>query len=318
MSIKSINNIKTIISINILVLIFFLLLILKNAYALESKILIRIDNKIITNVDIINETKYLKALNPKLNELDKNKIFEIAKTSLVREKIKEIELTKYNVQSVNEEYLENVIKSIYSNIGIKSKNEFLKYIKNFNINISTIEKKLLNEALWNQLIFIKFFSKLKIDKEKIRKKLQSTTQISTSYLIYEIVFNIEDNQKPNDIYLKIKNSIKEVGFQNTASIFSISDSSKTGGQIGWVNENSMNKKIFDEIKNLKINEFTKPILIPGGFLILFIKDKKEIKEEIDIEKEVKLKIRSLQNQQLNQYSNIYFNKIKKDIIINEK
>ena len=80
----------------------------------------------------------------------------------------------------------------------------------------------------------------------------------------------------------------------------------------------MNKKIFDEIKNLKINEFTKPILIPGGFLILFIKDKKEIKEEIDIEKEVKLKIRSLQNQQLNQYSNIYFNKIKKDIIINEK
>ena len=318
MSIKSINNIKTIISINILVLIFFLLLILKNAYALESKILIRIDNKIITNVDIINETKYLKALNPKLNELDKNKIFEIAKTSLVREKIKEIELTKYNVQSVNEEYLENVIKSIYSNIGIKSKNEFLKYIKNFNINISTIEKKLLNEALWNQLIFIKFSSKLKIDKKKIRKKLQSTKQISNSYLIYEIVFNIEDNQKPNDIYLKIKNSIKEVGFQNTASIFSISDSSKTGGQIGWVNENSMNKKIFDEIKNLKINEFTKPILIPGGFLILFIKDKKEIKEEIDIEKEVKLKIRSLQNQQLNQYSNIYFNKIKKDIIINEK
>ena len=179
-------------------------------------------------------------------------------------------------------------------------------------------KKTLNEALWNQLIFIKFSSKLKIDKEKIRKKLQSTKQISNSYLIYEIVFNIEDNQKPNDIYLKIKNSIKEVGFQNTASIFSISDSSKTGGQIGWVNENSMNKKIFDEIKNLKINEFTKPILIPGGFLILFIKDKKEIKEEIDIEKEVKLKIRSLQNQQLNQYSNIYFNKIKKDIIINEK
>ena len=214
--------------------------------------------------------------------------------------------------------MENVIKSIYSNIGIKSKNEFLKYIKNFNINISTIEKKLLNEALWNQLIFIKFSSKLKIDKEKIRKKLQSTKQISNSYLIYEIVFNIEDNQKPNDIYLKIKNSIKEVGFQNTASIFSISDSSKTGGQIGWVNENSMNKKIFDEIKNLKINEFTKPILIPGGFLILFLKDKKEIKEEIDIEKEVKLKIRSLQNQQLNQYSNIYFNKIKKDIIINEK
>ncbi len=313
-----INNIKRILSINVLILIFFVLLFLKNTYAFESKILIRIDNKIITNVDIINEVKYLKALNPKLNELDKNKIFEIAKTSLIREKIKEIELTKYNVQSVNEEYLESVIKSIYSNIGIKNKNEFLKYIKNFNINISTIEKKLLNEALWNQLIFVKFSSKLKIDKEKIREKLQSTKQISNSYLIYEIVYNIEDNQKPNEIYQKIKNSIKKVGFQNTASIFSISDSSKTGGQIGWVNESSMSKKIFNEMKNLKINEFTKPILIPGGFLILFIKDKKEIKEEIDIEKEIKLKIRSLQNQQLNQYSNIYFNKIKKDIIIYEK
>ena len=243
-----INNIKRILSINVLILIFFVLLFLKNTYAFESKILIRIDNKIITNVDIINEVKYLKALNPKLNELDKNKIFEIAKTSLIREKIKEIELTKYNVQSVNEEYLESVIKSIYSNIGIKNKNEFLKYIKNFNINISTIEKKLLNEALWNQLIFVKFSSKLKIDKEKIREKLQSTKQISNSYLIYEIVYNIEDNQKPNEIYQKIKNSIKKVGFQNTASIFSISDSSKTGGQIGWVNESSMSKKIFNEMK----------------------------------------------------------------------
>ena len=136
-------------------------------------------------------------------------------------------------------------------------------------------------------------------------------------MLFEIIYNPEKKSIANEIFQEIEKSINENGFENTASIFSISESSKTGGQIGWVEETSISNEILREISKLEVGNYTNPIQIPGGFLILHIKDKKKIKKDIDIEKEVALKIRNLQNQQLNQFSNIFFNKIRKDIIINE-
>ena len=88
--------------------------------------------------------------------------------------------------------------------------------------------------------------------------------------------------------------------------------------MGWINESSMNKKIYNEISKVQIGDYTDPILIPGGFLVLAVMDKKKIQNEIDVKKELNARIISLQNEQLNQYSNIYFKKIKKDILIDEK
>ena len=292
-----------------------------NNFALSSitnEIIIKIDNKIITNLDIDDEIKYLKALNPNLKNLTSDKIFEIAKNSLIREKIKEIEIFNKSNESVDENYLNNVIERIYKNIGLPNETEFIRYLNSHDVKIETVENKLANEALWNQIIYKKFFSKVKIDKDKIKNEIEKNKSNVNSYLLYEIIFNIDENSKLNEVYDKIKKSISINGFENTASIFSISDSSKTGGRLGWVNESSINKKIQKQIINIKIGEFTKPIIIPGGFLILQVKDKKQIEQEIDINSEIKLKIRALSNQQLNQYSNIYFNKIKKDITIYEK
>ena len=286
--------------------------------SIENSIILKIDNKIITNIDIQNEAKYLKALNPNLQSLDKNRIIKIAKTSLIREKIKEIEISKSSLGEIDDEYLDNVIKSIYKNLNFRNKDEFLTYIKSFQIDIATIERKLSGEAYWNQLIYKKFFSKLKIDKQKIKKEILSNKQTLNSYLLYEIFYNVEDNPKSKELFKKIEESISVDGFENAASIYSVSESSKTGGKLGWISENSIDKKILSKILNLQNGEYTSPILLPGGFLILFVKDKKEIKKEIDVEKELTLRIRSLQNQQLNQYSNIYFKKIKKNILINEK
>jgi len=313
MNIKSINLIKN--------LFFFIILIVlfnSKVFSIENKIILKVNNKIITNIDIKIEAKYLKALNPNLKTLDENKLLEVAKTSLIREKIKEIEISKFNQNEINEEYLENIIKSIYTNIGLENKEEFLNYINSRNIEFSTIKKKLSNEAIWNQLIYNKFFSKLNIDKEKIREDIKLNKIKSNSYLLYEIVYSADQNIEAKKLFNEIKKSISEEGFENTASIFSISASSKTGGKLGWINENSVNKKILKEISKLEIGQYTNPILIPGGFLILSVKDKKEIEKKINIDKELVLRIRSLQNQQLNQYSNIYFKKIKKDIEINEK
>ena len=214
--------------------------------------------------------------------------------------------------------MDSIIEKIYKNIGLKSKNEFIDHIANFKISISSVEKKLTNEALWNQLIYQKFYPKIKVDENKIKNEIKSYKQYSNSYLLYEILFSTKENEKSIDLYNRIEKSISENGFENTASIFSISQSSKTGGRLGWIDESSVNKKILKEISVLKIGEHTKPILLPGGFLIIKVDDKKSVEKKIDIENELIQRIKATQNEQLNQYSIIFFNKIKKEVIIDEK
>ena len=303
----------------IIILFFSLIFIFQtSAWAIENKIILKINNQIITTLDIHEEANYLKALNPNLNNLDEKKIIKIAKTSLIREKIKEIELSKYKKTKIKQEYSEQIINSIFTKIGLENKNEFIKYINTFGLTIDVVEKKLNIETRWNQLIYKKFFSKLKINEKSIKEKIKNNREKSISYLLYEIVFNVGENIDKNKIFENIQKSIIEDGFENTAAIYSITESSKTGGNLGWVNESNINNKILKKIQNLQIGQHSEPILIPSGFLILKIKNKKTIEKEINIEKEIDIRIRSLQNQQLNQYFNIYFKKIKKDIFINEK
>lgn len=315
--IKKIPGTKSIKILSIFILIFFNFFITKSI-SIENKIILKINNSIITSVDIKNEANYLKALNPNLINLEDYKIIQIAKNSLIREKIKEFEISKLDNQSISSDYIESIIKSIYSNIGITSKDEFLNYINKLNINILDVEKKLSIEALWNQLIYRKYYSKLKIDKNKIRQEIKKNKQTFNSYLLYEILFNAEENDKILELHNKIKKSIDENGFENTASIYSISNSSNSGGKLGWINENAVNKKILTKISNLKKGEYSKPITIPGGFLILKVEDIKVIEKNIDIETELSERIKAIQNEQLNQYSNIYFNKVKREIVIDEK
>ena len=300
-----------------LLLIFFLL-VQTSIFAFENEIIVKVDNKIITKIDIKNEAKYLSSLNPNLKDLKENDLFQIAKSSLIREKIKEIEISKMDNIIINQDYLNNIISSIYQNIGFTNKNEFLNYLKIQNIDIEEIEKKISKEAVWNQLIYKKYIKKVKIDENKIKREIENNKQFVNSYLLYEITFNTEKKDDLQIIFEKIKKSIEINGFENTASIFSISDTSKVGGKLGWINENSISKKIVEEIKNLNDGEYTNPIQIPGGFLVLSVKEKKTLEQETDVEAEFLLKVKALTNQQLNQYSNIYFNKIKKNIKIYEK
>ncbi len=300
------------------ILFLFLLFFNSEAYSVETKIIVKIDNKIITNIDVLNEVNYLKVLNPNLTELDKNQIFQIAKNSLIREKVKEIEISKINNVEIETEYLENIITNIYQQIGLKNKDDFINYIKNNNIDLKTIKKKLSNEALWNRLIYKKFISKVKIDEQKIKEEIKKTERTINSYLLNEIAFSVDQNEKLVELFDKIKISIKENGFENTASIFSLSDTARTGGNLGWINEGSIDKNILKKLQNLNLGEFTDPILIPGGFVILLLKDQKKISQKIDFNAEFSSRVRDSQNQQLNQFAIIFFNKIKKDINIYEK
>ena len=317
MSFKTLRN-KYLIA-NVFLIIICHLFYSSKGLAVEGKIIVKIENEIITNLDINNEEIYLKILNPNLTNIDKQSLYMIAKNSLIREKIKIAEISKHKLNEVDDKYLENVVNSIYSKIGIKNKQDFISYIESYGLNLSTLKEKLTYEALWNQLIYRKYFTKVKIDTDKIKQDiLISNNNKTKSYLLSEIVYSVDKKDQRKIIEKKIDESIKNNGFENTASIFSISESSKTGGKLGWIDESSINTEIKEKIINLNIGEITSPIVVPGGFLILKIENIKEIENKIDINTELEKRIVFLQNTQLNQFSNIYFMKIKKDFFIDEK
>ena len=300
----------------ILFIIFFLFENNK-VNAVENKILLKINNNIITSVDIFNEVNYLALSNKNFKELENIKTFQIAKNSLIKQNIQEIEILKnFKELKIDEKYSNNLIKNYYENLGFDSYEDFLKYIKLNNVDINIIKKKITIEVLWNQLIYRKFSSNVRIDKEEIKKNLSKNEKIN-EYLLSEIVFSTEKKGDLNIKLKEIKNTIKSEGFAKAALEHSISDTAKNSGELGWVKENFISKKIKQELKKLKVNEYTNPIKVPGGFLILKINDLKEINKQIDLEKETNLIVRKQTNDQLNQFSNIYFNKIKKNIKINE-
>lgn len=307
-----INNI-----IKIYLIFFFILSI--NANAIENKIVFKVNNEIITSFDIDNEIKYLEILNPTIKDLDKRTILEIGKNSIIREKIKKIEIKNYNRNlDINKDYLNKLLESIYLNINLKSIEEFEKYLLINNLNIQFINEKISIESLWNDLIFSKFSSKLKINKEDLKKEIMiSKNKVAKSYDLLEILFDISTINELDKKYQIIKKDIEEKGFSNAASIHSISDTSKIGGKLGWIDENAINKKIKKEIALLNDGDYSKPIIIPGGALILKLNKTKEKKIQLNLNKELENIIKIERNRQLNQFSKLYYNKVKKNIAIDE-
>ena len=292
--------------------------ILNNAKSIESKIIYNIENEVITNIDIKNEFKYLIALNNSLKELDKEKLLNISNQSIIREKIKKIEILKnFKEILLNEDYYELLLKNIYTRLNLKSISEFDIYLKDYDLKIEDIKTKITIDVLWNELIVKKYNSKIVIDEAKIKKKILKNSKIkSKEYELAEIIFEVTSKDAIEKKYNQIVESINDIGFENSAATYSFSESAKIGGDIGWINENSLNNNIRKNISNLKVGEFTKPIILSNGILILKLINIKNSETTIDIENELKKAINYERNRQLNQYSKIYYNKIKKNLDFN--
>ena len=302
----------------ILYIIFFCLNF-SATYAIETKIIYVIQDEIITNIDIKNEFKYLLALNNKLESLDKEKIFKISKESIIREKIKKIELAKnFSNLEIDKRYTDKLLKNIYMSLNFKSLDEFNEYLKPYNQNVNDITKKLTIDALWNELIIQKYNSKIKINENELRKKILNKSKNETiQYNLSEIIYEVKDKKNIEKKYSEIKKSIIEIGFENSASIYSVTETSKIGGNIGWISQESLNPKIMQNISKLNINEISKPIIVSNGILILKVNKIKKTLTEINYDEELKKLIVYERNKRLNQYSKIYFNKVKKNIGFNE-
>ncbi len=303
-----------------IILVIFFSLINKNAFS-ENKfyIVAKVNNEIITNYDVETESNYLKLLNPNLNQLDKNRVIGIAKNSLINEIIKQKQLEKIFKFDESQKIIDKIFKDFYINLGFSKEKEFDQVLKNKRTySILEVKEKIKIDFLWNKLIYNLHNKQIKIDKNKLISKIKNSDQYKNQYLLSEIFFNKDKNESLEDKVNKIKKSIDDVGFNNTASLYSISETSNVGGKIGWIKEENLSPKILEELYKIKAGEITEMIKIRNNFLILKIEEIKKNKIKIDNEMKLKEMIDFERNRQLNQFSNIYFNKIKINYSIDEK
>tara|TARA_S200000501_G_scaffold202963_1_gene190943 strand:- start:335 stop:1249 length:915 start_codon:yes stop_codon:yes gene_type:complete len=291
-------------------LILFILFLNLNA---ESKITIikKVNNQIITNLDIDIEEKYLKTLNPKIKNLDPIDFRRIALESLVNEKIKKIELERFFIIDHNE-LPKDVFISFIKKFNVADEDEFKKFLRSNNLKLEMVKKKIYMEFLWNSLIYNKYGAGIKIDENKIKNKvLEISKKVKEKkFLLYELIYNIDDVKNLENKTSKIKQSIKDIGFESTVSIYSISETAKVGGKIGWINEGQVSNIIYKELKDLKKGEITDPLKTLNGYMLLMAKDIKYSEKKIDIEKETKKLIDYETNEKLKNFSLLHFNKVK--------
>ena len=303
-----------------IILIFIFFLFSTFSYSkIDLQIIMKINNQIVTSYDIEKESNYLLALNPKLNEINKNDLFKLAKKSMIKEMIRKSEILKYKEIDSDNPRNKNILRNIMLNLDFSNQLQFENYLNDFDISIDDLKKKIGIENEWKNLVYSKYSTSIKIDKENLINQIErsSKEEFSIEYNLSEIVFIKNQNISLKDQTKKILESIEINGFENTANLYSISNSSKVGGKIGWVKKNNLSLEINRELENLKINSYSVPIKIDNNYLILKINDIKEITVKIDKEKELDRMIMIETSKQLDKFSNIFYNKIKLNSVISE-
>ena len=282
-------------------------------------IVYKVNNQIITNKDVEKEQHYLISLNNRLKELDEARLLEVSKESALREKIKKKELEKYFNFETLELNIDIYLENFYKTLNLNNKNEFEQYLEENNISLNYIKNKIQIEVLWNQLIYDQYISQINIDKNELKKKLQETYNNLDQkvYSLSEILFENEISTDFDKRLKDITQSISEVGFNNTANLYSVSDSAKFGGKIGWVEEQKLSKKIIEELQTLETGQFTGPIQTGGLYLILKIEEIKYEKAKINEEEELNKMVQFETSKQLDQFSKIFYKKIKINNTIDE-
>ena len=304
-----------------LILGIFTIILFINFETAYSEIFIKakVNNQIITNFDIKNERNYLLALNPNLKNLPNENLNRYAIDSAINEKVKKIEIEKKYQILENNNIIQKIIKDLYSEIGISNIEEFKNYLRKYNIDLNIVKKKIAIEVAWNDYIVQKFNNSILVDEAKIRNKINELSKQNSveNLLLSEIIFTVNENENFDNKFNKIKESINKIGFEETAKVYSVSESKKNGGKIGWVYKSQLTNKISETIETVQIGEFTDPITVPGGFMLLKLNEKKNQLLEIDEEEQFKKAVNFEKNRQLTMYSTLQYKRIYNEAVINE-
>ena len=302
---------------NLFIFIFFIFSSI-NSYA-KIEIKFKIEDEIITNIDIEQEKKYLIFFNPNIKKLNKSQITKISENSLIQEIIKKRELNKVFKDYEDKKFIKNLKNNLFKFKGAKNENEFKQILSSQKISYERIIEKAKNERLWNQLIFRKFEKSVKINEKKLKAKLinKISNEKKYEYNLSEILFEIIEKETFKEKNMEIKNFIKSNGFAAAVSKYSISNSAYSDGKLGWIKETLLSENLVTILSSMSSGSITKPIKYPNGYLLLKLNDKKEIKQKIDLEKELKELINFEKNKQLNQFSLLFYKKLKQNTDINE-
>ena len=301
-----------------IIISFLIYLNIENSYTFENKILFKVENEIITTIDIYEEIKFLKKFNPEVNSLNETDLLEISKNSILKEKIKKIEIMNFVKKlKVDDKFLLQLIKNRYSKLNINTLEEFESFLEQNNLNSTTIREKFTIELIWNDLIYQKFYKKIIINKEQIKNDIINSPQKEKQkeLLLSEIVFTRSNKIDFKNKYEKILSDIDKIGFKKAALIHSEASTASSGGLIGWVKVNNLNKKIKQVISRLTPGEFSEPVRTSSGFIIIKIEEEKEYVSKLNLEDKVNEIVIFKTNEQLDQFSNMYFNKLKKNFTI---
>ena len=301
-------------------ILIILLLIFQNSYLfgkINNSIIVKVGNEIITSIDVENEIKTLLFLrNLNINQENINRSKDYAIKTLIRNSIKKSEIKKYDVQDFSQKELDTYLEKISKNLKVeKSQLKFLFSSKGIDYSIFIDRYK--NLLKWNKLIFDIYRNQISLNTVEIENEieLRLTSVSQTDYNLSEIEIIITENI--DEEIKKIYDSIKKIGFKDTAKKFSTSTSGIDGGNIGWISDKTINKSYLKYLNNVKTGETTKPIKQEEILTILMINDKKIANpKKMDLEKLKNLIIRQKKEEKLMLFSRSHFAALESTILIN--
>ncbi len=285
---------------------------------IESRIVAKIENKIVTNFEIKN--KILSSLilsNLEINQKNIDKFKEQSLEFLIQTKLKEIELSKYNIK-IDNNRLNSYLNSISSNDITALKQKFEAY----NLDFELFTQNIQTDLKWKNFIFSKYSKKIEIDENSVLEeieKIKKNKSVIKEYNLSEIEVNLENDQPKDKIILSLKDKIKNIGFEETALQYSISSTASNKGSLGWVNSEGLSDNIKLLLEKMDPGTISEPIEISQNLLFLKLNDTRIIKsKEIDLDKLKKNIIIQRKNDLFDLYSNSYLSKLKNTSLIEYK
>ena len=302
----------------LVLLFFFLSLFFSNILANENKIIVKIDNQIITSYELKNKIlTNIILLNEELNQNNINKNKKLALDSLINSRIKRKEFEKYNIDINKTNILSQLLAVSANNINALKK----KFEVN-NLSYEMFEEDIKIEVTWKQFIFQMYNNKVKINEKEIEKqidKIKKNRLDIEEFRISEILISFNDETDKKNKISFINKKINENGFDDTALRYSESSSAYEKGDLGWLNAASLSDQISKIISSLNVGDISPPIENMNDVLFLKLIDKRSSKaQNINYDTLRENLINKKKNELFNLYSGSYLSKLRNNSLIEYK
>lgn len=300
--------------IHVLFIIYFFSA--EKSFATQGKILLKVENEIITNFEVKNKILTLLLLsNQELNQQNIDNYKKEVLNILIENKLKKIEVEKYKIEKDNNK-VNLYIKSIAGDISSMKK----KFFEN-NLNYELYYDELEVEFMWQKLIYELYKEKIDVNEAQLNNELElfiKENAVIKEFRVSEIEASFKDDNEYQKIILEIEQDLKDNGFEATALKFN-KTSVSNNNDLGWINSKSLSPEIFDMLDKMKIGEITKPIKRQNTLILLKLTDKRfSKKEDLEINKLKNQILNKKKNEQFNLYSKSHLLKLKNNSLIEYK